>query len=174
MTATGRSQSGFRATMFYLTGRWPRLWPITRLVNGSASGGHKANETREKVKCPPLWSSAERGAFLRLWPPIWSGLSDCLRHSVRVSTDKCHGLSGRHCSDCARHPRRDPQIVSIRLDQAFFGVHMRSALTRAFAISMSLRMTATMATFAGFPAARRASYLALSSGLNRIATSAGI
>ena len=98
--------------MFYLTGRWPRLWPITRLVNGSASGGHKANETRETVKCPPLWSSAERGAFLRLWTTIWSGLSDCLRHSVRVSTDKCHGLSGRHCSDCARHPRRDPPIAS--------------------------------------------------------------
>ena len=112
MTATGRSQSALRATMFYLTGRWPRLWPITRLVNGSASGGHKANETRETVKCPPLWSSAERGAFLRLWTTIWSGLSDCLRHSVRVSTDKCHGLSGRHCSDCARHPRRDPPIAS--------------------------------------------------------------
>ena len=112
MTATGRSQSALRATMFYLTGRWPRLWPITRLVNGSASGGHKANETRETVKCHPLWSSAERGAFLRLWTTIWSGLSDCLRHSVRVSTDKCHGLSGRHCSDCARHPRRDPPIAS--------------------------------------------------------------
>ena len=64
--------------------------------------------------------------------------------------------------------------VSIRLDQAVFGVHVRSALTSAFAISMSLRMTTTMATFAGFPTLRRASYLALSSGLNRIATSAGM
>ncbi len=64
--------------------------------------------------------------------------------------------------------------VSIRLDQAVFGVHIRSALTSAFAISMSLRMTTTMATFAGFPTVRRASYLALRSGLNRMATSAGM
>ncbi|WP_213396242.1 hypothetical protein [Yoonia sp.] len=34
-------------------------------------------------------------------------------------------------------------------------------------------MTTTMPTFAGFPTVRRASYLALSAGLNRIATSAG-
>jgi cobalt-zinc-cadmium efflux system protein len=66
------------------------------------------------------------------------------------------------------------RAVSIRLDQAVFSVHIRSALTSAFAISMSLRMTTTMATFAGFPTVRRASYLALSSGLNRIATSAGM
>ena len=63
---------------------------------------------------------------------------------------------------------------SIRLDQAVFGVHLRSALTSAFAISMSFRMTATMATLAGFPALRRCSYLALRSGLNRMATNAGI
>lgn len=66
------------------------------------------------------------------------------------------------------------RALSIRLDQAVFGVHIRSALTNAFAVSMSLRMTATMATFAGFPTARRASYLALRSGLWRIATSAGM
>ena len=63
---------------------------------------------------------------------------------------------------------------SIRLDQAVFGAHIRSALTSAFAISMSLRMTTTMATFAGFPTVRSASYLALRSGLNRMATSAGM
>jgi len=65
-------------------------------------------------------------------------------------------------------------VESIRLDQAVFGVHLRSALTSAFAISMSFRMTATMATLAGFPALRRCSYLALRSGLNRMATNAGI
>lgn len=54
---------------------------------------------------------------------------------------------------------------SIRLDQEVFGTQTRSALTKAFAVSMSLRMIATMATFAGFPAARRASYFAFRSGL---------
>ena len=56
-------------------------------------------------------------------------------------------------------------ILSIRLDQEVFGTQTRSALTKAFAVSMSLRMIATMATFAGFPAARRASYFAFISGL---------
>jgi len=65
-------------------------------------------------------------------------------------------------------------VGSIRLDQAVFGVQVRSALMSAFAISMSLRMTATMATLAGFPALRRSSYLALRSGLWRMATSAGM
>ena len=63
---------------------------------------------------------------------------------------------------------------SIRLDQARFLTQRRSALTRAFAISMSLRMIATIASLAGFPAARRSSYLVLRSGLYRIATSAGM
>ena len=36
--------------------------------------------------------------------------------------------------------------VSIRLDQEVFGTQTRSALTKAFAVSMSLRMIATMAT----------------------------
>ena len=66
------------------------------------------------------------------------------------------------------------EAESIRLDQAVFGVHFRSALTKVFAISISLRMRVTMATLAGFPAARRCSYLALMSGLNRMATNAGI
>ena len=58
-----------------------------------------------------------------------------------------------------------PEDWSIRLDQAAFSVHIRSALTKALANSMSLRITATIATFAGFPASRRASYRALRSGL---------
>ena len=57
------------------------------------------------------------------------------------------------------------RVLSIRLDQEVFGTQTRSALTKAFAVSMSLRMIATMATFAGFPAARRASYFAFISGL---------
>jgi len=39
----------------------------------------------------------------------------------------------------------------IRLDLAVFWVHVRSALTNAFAVSMSLHMTAKMVTLAGFP-----------------------
>ncbi|WP_216640083.1 conjugal transfer protein TrbF [Rhodovulum sp. P5] len=66
------------------------------------------------------------------------------------------------------------EVSSIRLDQAVLGVQTRSALTSAFAVSISLRMIATMATFAGLPAARRASYFAFRSGLYRIATSAGM
>ena len=61
--------------------------------------------------------------------------------------------------------RARDRLESIRLDQEVFGTQTRSALTKAFAVSMSLRMIATMATFAGFPAARRASYFAFISGL---------
>lgn len=65
-------------------------------------------------------------------------------------------------------------FLSIRLDQAVFLTQIRSALTSAFAVSINFLMTATMATFAGFPAARSATYFALRSGLNRIATRAGM
>ena len=67
--------------------------------------------------------------------------------------------------DVSRWGRFQDADESIRLDQEVFGTQMRSALTKAFAVSMSLRMIATMATFAGFPAARRASYFAFRSGL---------
>jgi predicted DNA-binding transcriptional regulator AlpA len=63
---------------------------------------------------------------------------------------------------------------SIRLDQAVFWVHVRSALTRALAVSTNLRMSVTMATFAGFPASRSAACFALRSGLNLMATRAGM
>jgi len=63
---------------------------------------------------------------------------------------------------------------SIRLDQAVFFTQSRSALTSAFAVSISFLMTATIATFAGFPAARSAEYFALRSGLKRMATRAGM
>ena len=55
-----------------------------------------------------------------------------------------------------------------------FGVHFRFALIRAFAISMRFRMTATIATLAGFPAARRRWYFCFRSGLQRNATNAGM
>ena len=64
--------------------------------------------------------------------------------------------------------------MSIRLDQADFGLQQRSSLIGAFPVSMSLRMRATMATLAGFPASRSALYCALRSGLNLIATRAGM
>ena len=41
---------------------------------------------------------------------------------------------------------------SIRFDQASFGVQLRLAFRRAFARTMSVRMTAVRPTFAGFPA----------------------
>ena len=63
---------------------------------------------------------------------------------------------------------------SIRYEQEVFLTQMRSSFTSALAVSSSFRMIATMATFAGFPAARRAVYLALRSGLKRMATRAGI
>ena len=65
-------------------------------------------------------------------------------------------------------------VESIRLDQAVFGAHLRSALTSAFAISIRFLITTTMATLAGFPAVRRRSYFVLRSGLQRLATNAGI
>ena len=44
------------------------------------------------------------------------------------------------------------EILSIRDVQERFSTQKRSALTSAFAVSISLRMSATRATFAGFPA----------------------
>ena len=44
--------------------------------------------------------------------------------------------------------------LSIRHAQAGLSAQRRSALMSAFAISISLRMSATSATFAGFPASR--------------------
>ncbi len=64
--------------------------------------------------------------------------------------------------------------TSIRLDQVCLSTQTRSALTSAFAISRSLRMRTTMASLAGFPASRSAWYFSFRSGLNRIATSAGM
>jgi len=92
--------------------------------------------------------------------------------SLRVGKPGSSAFKRRTRIGLQTHHR--PAIESIRLDQAVFSVHVRSALTNAFAVSMSLRMTATMATLAGFPAARRPSYFALRSGLNRMATSAGM
>ena len=66
------------------------------------------------------------------------------------------------------------KTLSIRHAQERFSTQKRSALTSAFAVSISLRMSATRATFAGFPASRSAVYLAFRSGLKRMATSAGM
>lgn len=91
-----------RAMTFCQTEHWPRLWSITRLVNGSATGDRKARQTRTTVKSPPLWPSAERGAFFRFWALVWSGLNSGLRHLVRVSPDDldacdCKVRRGRLC-----------------------------------------------------------------------------
>jgi hypothetical protein len=52
--------------------------------------------------------------------------------------------------------------------------HNRLALSRALAVTMSFRMTAVMATFAGFPMVMRCVYFALMSGLKRAATRADV
>ena len=48
---------------------------------------------------------------------------------------------------------RQLQCLSIRFDQAGFGVHLRRSLRRALARMRSLRMIAVMATLGAFPAA---------------------
>ena len=63
---------------------------------------------------------------------------------------------------------------SIRDDQARDCCQQRSALSRAFAVTMSLRMMAVMAIFGGFPAPTSFWYFALRSGLKRAATRAGM
>ncbi len=65
-------------------------------------------------------------------------------------------------------------LYSIRLDQGEFYDHSRSALTSAFAISISFLMSAVRATLAGFPAAIMAWYFLVRSGLWRAATRAGM
>ncbi len=65
-------------------------------------------------------------------------------------------------------------VESIRLDQGEFCDHSRSALTSAFAISISFLMSAVRATLAGFPAAIMAWYFLARSGLWRAATRAGM
>src|SRR3984957_15133869 len=62
----------------------------------------------------------------------------------------------------------------IRFDQADFGAHLRLALRRALARTISFRMIAIKATLAGFPASTSWRYFALRSGLNRVATRAGM
>src|SRR3984957_4488888 len=54
---------------------------------------------------------------------------------------------------------------SIRFDQADFGAHLRLALRRALARTISFRMFAIKATLAGFPASTSWRYFALRSGL---------
>lgn len=96
--------------------------------------------------------------------------SDLLRHVFETTVARCMkedlvGGQGFAVDASLISADVQKQNSSIRLDQEVFGTQTRSALTKAFAVSMSLRMIATMATFAGFPAARRASYFALRSGL---------
>lgn len=66
-------------------------------------------------------------------------------------------------------PHLPVQGLSIRHAQGALINQRRSAITSALAVSSSLRMIATIATFAGFPAARSCVYLALRHGLKRMA-----
>jgi hypothetical protein len=65
------------------------------------------------------------------------------------------------------------QTMSIRIGQAGFSFHFRPSRSNAFAMTMSLRMTAVMASFLHFPVDINCSYLTFRSGLNRFATTAG-
>jgi hypothetical protein len=57
----------------------------------------------------------------------------------------------------------------MRDDEAQVSAQSRLSLSSAFAITTSFRTMAVMTTFAGFPAAMSWAYLALSSGLKRMA-----
>ena len=76
----------------------------------------------------------------------------------------CHPLPGR---------RIQRMLPSIRIGQAGYSFHFRPSRNNAFAMTMSLRMTAVMASFLDFPVDTNCSYLAFRSGLNRVATTAG-
>lgn len=77
-------------------------------------------------------------------------------HAVHHSPTELHG------ANAYGHPL---QAISFRYAQERSGTHNLSALMRAFAITMSLRIKATTATFGGFPESMRLLYLALRSGL---------
>jgi hypothetical protein len=65
------------------------------------------------------------------------------------------------------------QSQSIRIGKAGYPFHFRPSRSNAFAMTMSVRMTAVMAGFLHFPVDTSCSYLALGSGLHRVATTAG-
>ncbi len=67
-----------------------------------------------------------------------------------------------------------PYPDSIRLGQAGRSSHFRPSRRRALASKMSLRMTAVIASFGGFPLSSKAWYLRLRSALNRTAINAGM
>ena len=79
-----------------------------------------------------------------------------------------------YAADRDRAQRGAGGVLSIRVDQGRASDHFRSSRSRAFAMTTSLRMTAVMASFAGFPARISWSYFAFRSGLKRVATSAGM
>jgi len=61
-----------------------------------------------------------------------------------------------------------------RLDPAFFAAHFRLSVINALARLKSFRIVAVMAALAAFPFARVGTYLAVMSGLTRMATGAGM
>ena len=80
--------------------------------------------------------------------------------AVRAEIARSHESSGvlakRYGASTETEPPRDfrrLQLLSIRVGQVWFGAHGRLSLMRAFAMTMSLRMMATRATFFCFPAA---------------------
>ena len=109
----------------------------------------------------------------------WYALSDPMAEEMLYDSDAMRQFAGIELGDDRipygpKGPWRQWRRVSIRCGQAGIGLHVRSALIRAFASSRSFRRMAMMATLGGFPASRRVVYLALRSGLKRAATSAGM
>ena len=123
------------------------------------------------------WRFAFSGAGLSFFD-----LKDYSQRQGHSSVTQEQGLKARF----TEHPARNVdeicacilteygQIYSIRLDQGEFCDHSRSALTSAFAISISFLMSAVRATLAGLPAAIMAWYFLARSGLWRAATRAGM
>ena len=101
-----------------------------------------------------------------------SGRSPTARRAGQITTKRTFGL--RSAATSGRLGSSTLRSDSIRFDQADFGAHLRLALRRALARTISFRMIAIKATLAGFPASTSWRYFALRSGLNRVATRAGM
>ena len=100
---------------------------------------------------------------------------------ARASANPARSLKKTHCpsstwitrTSTARQAICRAILLSIRIGQAIVSVHFRPSRSNAFAMTMSLRMTAVKASFLHFPVDTSWSYLAFISGLNRVATTAG-
>ena len=130
------------------------------------TGSSPSMARKRKVASCTCIGSNERDLEINTIP------SDTLRQIVRNFIER--RVDFQRLENPAAGGAGERDILSIRIDQAVFGVHGRLALSRAFARTTSFRMIAVRATFAGFPVSMRCAYLAFMSGLKRAATRAGM